>query len=397
MRVPENPIFIGLDLETAPINGFPAPFALQPWRFFERTAVIRCMSLAKTNGEADLLVSHDPAEYSLRLQMIPPGALVVAWKATFDISWLLAAGVDISQIFFIDGMLLWKHHSNSQRMEHGGLWNISAATKRWLSDLPWADQYIAMKKEEHTVGESGPYWETRAKLDAYVAALIAERIWPLLSEQQKRLALIEAQCLKPFSQSWLDGIKINSNLAIEKAPAITREMYDIEKKLGVLTPPTASKDDVERTLHFADLGINWIPSKILSSPLQKQELIYTDWGNKISFYTKPSKKYPEGQPSTDKTALTYLADVDNRALDLLRWSELNTQFVKFIRGILKTRDYLQSDLSHPEPKLFSTYTGRCTYSTKSGQKGEYAKAKIGIPLHQMPRPKDIRKLVMVDR
>jgi DNA polymerase I-like protein with 3'-5' exonuclease and polymerase domains len=130
-------------------------------------------------------------------------------------------------------------------------------------------------------------------------------------------------------------------------------------------------------------------AKVLRSPKQFGELLYDKWKLPCSRFTE------KGARATDKAALTYLADIDDRMLDLLRWRELNTQYTKFIEGIRKCREYLGSDITHPSPKLFSTYTGRFTYASKSGQKGEAAKAKIGLPIHQWPRNKELRGLIKV--
>jgi DNA polymerase-1 len=95
-----------------------------------------------------------------------------------------------------------------------------------------------------------------------------------------------------------------------------------------------------------------------------------------------------GAPSTDKKALTYLADECDLVLDLLRWRELNTQLSKYLQSPLKSRAYLGKDVLHPCPKIFGTYTGRSTYSGKTARKFP-----TGLALHQIPRNKVFRKLI----
>ena len=383
MPVPQNPTFIGLDVETAPVDGHPVPFALQPWRYAEGTARMTSLAISKTNSESKLFT----AEYQDAVDLIPADVFVAVWNGVFDIAWLLVYGIDISKLRFVDAKLLWKHYSNSQYMEHGGKWNLKYGAKAWLDDLYWCSDFIDMKNEPFVVGQNDAYWEQRAGLDSFATALIAERVWAVLTDQQRRLAIIESRCLVPFAQSWLDGVPINSALAEEKAPVIINEMRELEEKLDLVTPPTNCKKDRELKLD------GWIPSKILSSPKQLACLIYDTWGFECNHMTAPSESFPEGQRAANKTALTYLTDSDPRFLDILRWRKINTELTKFIRGLIKTVEYLGSNISHPTPNLFSTYTGRVTYSSRSGSKGELYKAKIGIPLHQMPREKEIRKLI----
>lgn len=160
------------------------------------------------------------------------------------------------------------------------------------------------------------------------------------------------------------GVRVDVQEAIKIEPILAEEMRQLEKKLGV-------------------------SAKVLASPKQLGQLLYGDWGLPVEHTSEKT-----GDPATHKAALTYLADKDDRVLDILRWRKLNTQLTKFIGGILKATEYCGSDVVHPQPRLFSTYTGRMTYSSKSGAKGEAAKAYIGIAIHQWPRDKIYRKLIL---
>ena len=69
--------------------------------------------------------------------------------------------------------------------------------------------------------------------------------------------------------------------------------------------------------------------------------------------------------------------------------ELNTQVTKFIGTPQDASKYLNSMYLHPAPKVFSTYTGRMTYTGKIKNK-----FKTGCALHQWPRSKELRKLIL---
>jgi len=365
---------IGLDLETAPCEGQPQPYALQPWRAREGTAHITSCAIAKSSGQA----KTTPGRYSDLKQLLIEldGKYVATWNGLFDVAWLLAYGLDehVKKIKWVDAMLLWKWVENSQSKEHAPAWSLMDGAKRWLKDWPHLDRFKDMKSKEVAAGEDDKYWEMRGKLDALVTVKIAEILQHKLTDQQRKSVLIEAACIIPAAKAWIGGINIDTHKCKAIAPIITDEMRSIEVKLGVCDS-TSDKDQ-------------WKPSTLLSSPKKLSVLLYTTWGLPCSVFSDKT-----GAPSSNKTALTYLADTDPRVLDILRWRELNTQYTKFVKGIIATSEYINDDIAYPSPKIFSTYTGRFTYASRSGKKGENYKAKVGIPIHQFPRNKTLRKLI----
>lgn len=383
--------FIGLDIETAPREGYPQEYALQPWRLGEGSAEIT--STALDDGPESLLITHVDTEEHLREVLDASSGTFVTWNGIFDIAWLHALGVPVADYEWLDGMLLWKWLVNGQQTvaEKGWSWSLKSAVKWYRQHAILnreqrmeCEHFIELKGNEPPAGEDDEYWEERCRLDAKYTRLICELIWERLTPQQRQSARIEAKCLVPFAKSWVRGILLDVEGAAAAAPALTLEMYQIEEKLQLL--------------NYGDK--EWAPSRILRSPKQKCTLLYQTWGLTPKFYndvtdTQKAKALKDGAPvptqgapGTDKKSLTYLADKDERCLDLLRWSVLNTQYTKFICGIEKCSSYLDSDTCHPAPRLFSTKTGRVTYSSKSG------KQPVGVAIHQTPRPKEIRKLYL---
>jgi len=373
--------FTGLDIETAPREGHPQVFALQPWRASENSALVTCMSVTERESQPGLFQPHEIPQKLRTLAF----QNCVTWNGLFDVAFLISSGYleQVKRINWFDGMLLWKWVDNCQEKEYfDPRWNLVAGVKRWLKDEPWVQHFIDLKANEPPPGQKDKYWELRAKFDAIACQMIAERCWKVLTPKQRNSATIEANCIVPVARAWLKGVITNTDLAESMIPAMTEEMQEIEYRLGIHN---------DQALHGQPEI--WTASKVLSSPQQLSTLLYDTWGLPCEFYTDPSDRFPEGQRQSSKTALTYLADLDDKALEILRWKELNTQFTKFIQGALKTKAYLGSNVTHPGPHIFSTYTGRMTYSTRSGRKGEAAKAKIGDPLHQWPRPKALRRMI----
>lgn len=366
---------IALDIETSSNDTInTAEYALQPWRLTEGKARITCVSVAKHTGESKVTTT----DYAALLKELE-GQVVCTWNGVFDVAWLIAAGhwEAVKKIHWVDVMLLWKWVDNSQRKERMPKWSLGDGVKHWLKHEPWCEAFIKMKREEQVAGENDAYWEQRAKLDSIATAKICNLAVAELTDQQLKSAMIEAYSIPEIARSWLMGVTIDFNLLDSLRPVIVTEMRDLEFTLGVSNFSGAAAERIQRDTRF------WSPSKILRSPDQLGVLLYETWGLTAKDFSEKT-----GKPSTDKAALTYLADHDDRVIEILRWRELNTQLSKYIEAPKKARKYLGSDVTHPAPRLFSTYTGRQTYSSKT--KGRY---QTGVALHQWPRSKQLRALI----
>lgn len=371
--------FVALDIETAPVGDAPQEYALQPWRVLEGTAKITAIGISTASTALVHDKNFDVLMDATARHSFLTDTYYATWNGVFDVAYLIAAGYDVRKVKWVDVMLLWKWYSNSQRMEWQPSWSLVAGAERWLQGWPLLDKFLAMKAAEPAAGENDQYWKLRCKFDAIVTRLITEKIWPLLTSQQQRSALIEAACIWPVANSWVKGVKIALDLINELMPAVTVELLEIETALGLVNDSLNKKQKI-----YGVEGVDWQPSKILRSPKQKAVLLYETWGLICTMWTDKEAR------STSKAALTYLADFDDRMLELLRWSELNTQLTKFLNSPSEAAEYLGSDVLHPSPKLFSTYSGRMTYQSKIKKK-----FKTGLAIHQMPRPKQIRRMVIV--
>ena len=358
--------FVGLDIETAPLEGFEQHYALMPW---SGKARITSIAVSTVDGAVKLFTGPTATEQLVQfLDEHCKDSVLATWNGVFDIGWLHTAGVPVKNYSWCDVMLLWKWLDNSQRKEWYDIgWSLADGAKRWLQEWPAINQFLALKK----LGEGDTqYWEIRNKLDAWATAIIASKCWAELTEQQRRSATIESRTLVPNAVAWVGGVRTDKALITAAAPSVIKEMAEIECRLGV-----------SNTRHIPACygGDGWTPSTVLRSPKQLAELLYEKWG--LPCEAKTAK----GAPSTDKKALTYLADQSDLCIEILRWRELNTQLSKFIQSPLAAIKFLESDVLHPSPRIFGTYTGRYTYSSK------VKNHPVSMALHQMPRNKVIRK------
>ena len=365
---------VSLDIETAPVKGFPQEYALQPWRYKEAKAKIDCISVAKGSGEAILVTN--PNQFRALLKSLA-GKELWTFYGTFDVAWLIAYGFEAEcrAIKWRDASILWKWLDNSQLCERIPKWSLADAVTRFFKDQPWCEPFVKMKKQEVHAGENDAYWETRAKLDAIMTSRVAAAVTEKLDAKRYKSAMITMSGIIPVAASWVRGVTIDYSLVDGIEPSITAEMAEIEMRLGC-------HNHGEEAHRYK--GVNgWAPSKVLRSPKQLASLIYETWGLPVKSRSEITKA-----PSTDKAALTYHADDDDHVLEIQRWRKLNTQLTKYLQSPLKAREYLGCDVVHPSATMFSTYTGRYTYSSKTKKK--YA---TGIALHQWPRQKAFRALI----
>lgn len=365
---------LSLDLETAPRPGFPQEYALQPWRYLEYSAYVTCLAVAKSNGEALLRTSN----YRTVLQTLT-GQTVYTWNGIFDVAWLIAMGYwkEVKAITWVDSMVLWKWVDNAQCNDRIPAWSLIDGACRWLADWPLLDKFVAMKKAGD-VPQGSEYWKMRGKLDAIVTSMISDEIIDTIEPKQFKTAMVGMENIPEIARSWVNGVGMDFSLIDHATPVITKEMRDLEFRLGV---SNFKNEEATLVIEHPEL---WAPSTILRSPKQLSELLFEKWNLTPTIFSEKT-----GQPSTNKTALTYLADQFDRIHEILRWRILNTQLTKYIQSPCKARTYLKSDVLHPSPRMFSTYTGRFTYTSKTAMKFH-----TGMSLHQWPRNKEFRALIV---
>lgn len=361
--------FVGYDIETESLDPEHPEYALQPWRVRECLSNIT-LSCAYFKGKRKIETNtHTNILRDLKALKKP----VATWNGMFDVAYLYAAEQPIKGINWIDAMNLWKFLENGQDMPMS--WTLKAAARKFLKDWPRQKEFLELKDEE-LPDPSDPYWKERVSLDAEATALIAEKIWPQLTPQQQNLAKIQSVYLPMVAKSWVNGIRIDMEGVRQAHPEIIENILQQEMKLGLVEPGSTAD--------------NYIPSKVLRSPTKLRKLLYEDYGLPCTRWTDGGKIGVQ-QKSTDKAALTYLAEQDDRVQEIMIWRKNNTILSKFINTPMEACEYLNSNTTHAMPRVFATYTGRGSFASKVGKK------KVGMALHQLPRGPEIRSYILPTR
>jgi DNA polymerase I-like protein with 3'-5' exonuclease and polymerase domains len=359
--------FYALDIETETLVTEKPEYALQPWRVKERyvgnfpKAKISIVSyldintgvIEATSGEYDFVTGGYEGQF------------VFTWNGVFDVAFLIADGVGgCEKVKWLDVMSLYKWAIRSQHTDHPikkkiFSWSAGNAAKHLLQDWEHYEEFQDIKEE---MLSDPDYWLRRCELDVEATLKIGELLWEELTPQQAKSYLIEQEMIYPAALAWVTGCDYDMQGAGKLESSLTEERKDLLEKLQV-------------------------SEAVLSSPSQLSELVYTTW--QVPF----DKSYvtPKGKKSVAKGFLTLL--IENHAakfpqLELVRqFRDCKSRYDKFIKGPVKAKEYLGKETFHPCWRINSTYTGRCTVSSKSKKKP------TGLPMHQIPKRGDFRKFI----
>ncbi len=326
-------MFYALDLETKTYAADHPEYMLQPWRL--------------TKGQADiaLVMTYTPSgAQSVQIKDLNlAGQYVWTWNGLFDIAWLIAAGVDCSNVRWLDAKSAakWVLRSQDTDLPNGEhtSWSLHSIAKKWLVNWGHYAEFMAVKTNVDWTDIK--YLKNRCALDTEATYLLGQMFWAKLTSQQRKSFLIEQDCLYPYAQAWINGCKYDF---------IKSERLEADNKIKI--------DSIVVELK--------ISKTILNSPQKLADLVYNHWIPQCPevFLTE------KGQKSISKVALTFLLEryPQDRRLQLLKqYRNLVALRSKFIENPKKTREYLSSDILHHQFNLNSTYTGRTTVSSKVKQ------------------------------
>jgi DNA polymerase I-like protein with 3'-5' exonuclease and polymerase domains len=285
-------------------------------------------------------------------QMRDEDRTVFGWHTTFDLSVLLAYGLDerlVRSIRWMDGMLLWRHveiepeyDESTPRKPYG----LKAYVTEFIPEH-------AGYEEEIDFHDPDP--AARAKLHEYnikdnVFTLRAcKRLWMALEPRQQQAALLEADCLPMVASANLRGLLVDT---IASADVGLKLEAQADKELAALAPYGVTEE-------------------IVRSPKKLANLMFGEggWGLTPLKFGKPDRMTGAKTASTDKETLHELSFIDPRAKQLRSYREALNQKTKFSDGLIKSVSYCQDGgRSHPLAKVFGTYSGRFTYSSKQTTK-----------------------------
>lgn len=362
-----------LDIETAPIDSTPNPYALEPFRVKQNKAKITSIALAGSNGFLKQITNME--ELPSLLSFLKHQE-VFAHYAVFDIAWMFATSDNfelIKNIEWRDTALLAKWILNSQITMYGdsndqeskGRFSYSLINLAtiYLKDHPRIEEFIGMKNEDKIAGEDEKYWLERGCLDAIMTLALAEKLKEKMPTDQLRGFLVEQKILPYVARSWVQGIPFNREYFDRLRPKIKKAQEILSK----------------------DLSLN---AAVIRSPTQLGNYLFNTLGMQPINITKT------GKGSTAAGDLKLLAlnyantDVGKQLLKILQFKKLATLESKYVNGFQDVYDYVGESVCYASPKIFGTYTGRFTYSSKSQKK---EKSKVSIALHQIPREGPVKK------
>jgi DNA polymerase-1 len=366
---------VAVDFET---SGTLPEYALQPWRMSSgdfwptSISIIRHIDGRLVPWGSKLSPTVMDVAQFLRMA-IDNGWTVVGWNLLFDISVFIALGCEdlVNQVKWLDGMLLWKHLFMEPEYE------LDRSKKRAYKLKPDAiNEFLpSMAGYADDVDFHSTDPEELKKLQLYndrdsvSAWLITKIIWGRLTERQRNVALIEAECLPMAARANLEGMVIDSFHAAELAASLEKTAADMLEKLE-------------------PHGVN---EKVVRSPMQLQKLMFDEWQLPV-IKENVGKKTGKVSRSTDQETLHELAFMDGRCADLRSYREALNNRTKFADSPLLAAEYNGDGRARPAAIVFGTYSGRLTYSSKQGKnKGE---RQTGFALHQEKRGKEYRGIVV---
>jgi len=356
-------------------------YSLQPFRALKGEAFVSSYAVTyfkdgKPVSEAFAMPSVDQLRAFLQ-HCIDNDLTIVGWNVAFDAAWPCALGLEdlVMRAKWLDGMLLWKHLTVTPEY---GLAKGKRKSYSLKAAVPEFFPEHAGYEEDIDFHDMSP--EATAKRlvynqkDTIFTFKLTEKFYNMLEQEPARLqaALIEAKCIPMVAASYVQGLPIDVKQA--------------EKLYEML--------DNESMMQLDALSEFNVTPEILNSPKQLAKLLFEDWGLPVL------KKTPKGQPSTDKEVLHELLNTvqDERADAVRRYREAVGNQSKFAEGTLDSVKYNGDGCVRPMASIYSTYTGRMTFTSKQG-KGKNERA-IGIPIHQMKGDKgekldkEYRKMVL---
>ena len=354
-------------------------FALQPFRMRTGDAWLNSAATAGyKNGKVRTNVSRKPSARTLAAWLDSvAGTYVVGWNVPFDIAWLLVLDelhphlgirAKVFAVNWLDGMLLYRHAINAPRYREEGRLSLGLkeAVKDFFPSESGYEEGVAFNPTNEVQWKHLLHYnQDDCRHTLRITTLLLQK----LPDRLVRNALIEARCLPLVADTKVQGLRINA----ERAVALSERLGKDREVAKVL-------------LSFTEGLQEW--DQIIASPKQLRELLFDTWGLPVQHFTE------KGVASTNKEALAVLAVNDKRAGLIHTIRESNTRRTKFAKGAIDALAYNGDGHVRPDFRVFGTYTGRGTYSSKVGK--NKAQRPSGVAIHQWVNNPEYRALVEVD-
>lgn len=354
--------FYVMDYETSPYDPTlkvqPHAYALEPYR---PEFKIKYLGVCKNDGSE---YQFHTASMDLPAILKPlEGQEVYAHNAGFEIMCCLSTKHrDIKKLVrnirWRDSALLCKWVENSQDNEYN-LYSLAECVERWLPDEV---DFLSMKD---SASNFDSYWKLRVKEDVRVTARLVTKLLAKLPPEMLKGFIIEQNTLVPFAEATMQGILLDVD-------AIELMELEYNAKISRLC---------------REAGVT---ESLVSSPAQLANLLFDQLGLKPKSYTAT------GKASTRAGDVKYLILEHEAEFPILKQIQVIKQLItvrnKYAAAFMECIRYGGNKL-RPSIKLFNSYTGRATYSSKLVKKFP-----VAIALHQLPRKfKDIKRVMIAPK
>lgn len=369
-------------------------YALQPFRLVAGDAWLTTCAVAY--WEDDLIVTEGlyhptPEQLSGWLDAIlAADQYVVCWNAPFDVAWLLAMDKThphlglrdkVFRVRWLDALLLCRHMLNAPKYKPEGRISLGlkAMVTRFIPTQAGYEDDVSFDPQTEAEWEKLFDYNQR---DCRFTLHLVMHFLAHLPRETIRCALIEAACIPMVAESVIEGLKIN----VAQAAAIGKQM-DEQRKLAFVKLKMAHPNDIDE--------------KVLGSPKKLRTLLFETWGLTPVTYTDTDEF------STDKETLLTLGLDDPRAKLVHEFREGTNLKAKFSTGLIGedkfdpkaqkifrvvgSVEYNGDGCTRPQARIFGTYTGRMTYSSKVGR--GVKEEPSGCAIHQWKRGAEFRSII----
>ena len=357
------------DVET---SGELPEYALQPWRVRQGKAWLTSLAWVwRQDGETMHDGGLSPDLGMIRRMLTwaqETDHFLVGWNVLFDIAWLYAYTDDeitklLDKVRFLDAMLLWRHSDIEPEYEHKQQrsYSLKAAVPLFFPkhagyeaeiDYHGTDPVKLQQLHEYNIK------------DCFFTLRLAKKFWEELNHSQQTVAMTEAASFKMVARANLEGLTVDTVEA---------------RNLSTCLKQTAATK-------LASLAPHGITEKIVRSPKQLGNVLFDQWKLPVLDFTAT------GARATDKAVLHKLSLRDPRVKEIRAYREALNNNTKFAEAPLESVAYNQDGCAHPQARVFGTYSGRMTFSSKQGR-GK-AERQIGFALHQMKRDPLFRRIIV---
>lgn len=387
--------FAAADVEA---SGVKPEYALQPWRYYQGKAWLTSFAPVWREGGRTRTFGTlfpDPLQIGEFLHWcVQNNRIIVGWHLVYDIQWFIALGFRdlVYQCRWLDGMLVWRHLDIEPEYDESRANKKSYSLKKAVPEfLPQHAGYEAEIDYHGTDPVKLAQLHEYNQLDDFFTLKITKMLYQRLKSRQRNALWMETRCLPMVAEANLRGLPVDLAASVALSKDLAKEA---KTTLAKLAPHGVTPD-------------------VVASPVKLANLMFDVWKLPVFKHTMSKKRDENGKPvegsrSTDKEVLFELALIDPRAKQLREFRTALNGRNKFADKLQASVAYNEDGCAHPQARVFGTYTGRITISSKQTAKETVTRQtkkgptererKVELPIgwaqHQMKRGKEYRRQIV---